>query len=260
MSAEPLLDLSNVSAQRGGREVLHGITLRIAAGEHVAILGPNGCGKSTLLKTITRELYPLALPGAHLKILGAAVWNVFELRRLLGIVTNDLVAQCTRDISAQDIVLSGFFSSIGLWPHHAVSPAMREQADRLLKALDAEALRERRMTELSSGEVRRIVIARALVHDPKALILDEPSNSLDLAAQHDLHKTMRGLAQRGLGIILVTHFLPDIIPEIGRIILLKDGRVIGDGLKREILATERLRGLFGADIQVFEKDGWFNAW
>src|SRR6266436_7806098 len=106
---------------RGEKIALHDLTLRIGVGEHVAILGPNGCGKSTLIKTITRECYPLALSGSSLTILGYDSWNVFELRKLLGIVTNDLIATCTRDITGLEAVLSGFFSSIGLQPYHHVT-------------------------------------------------------------------------------------------------------------------------------------------
>src|SRR5579863_1234093 len=94
-----LLDFRHISVMLGQKKVLDDITLRIAAGEHVAILGPNGCGKSTLIKTITRELYPLGLPGSSLTLFGRDVWNVFELRPLLGIVSNDLMRTCTREIT-----------------------------------------------------------------------------------------------------------------------------------------------------------------
>ena len=128
----PLLDFQHVSVMRGDQTVLDDITLRIQAGEHVAILGPNGCGKSTFIKTITRECYPLARPGSSLTILGHDSWNVFELRKLLGIVTNDLLATCTRNITGIEVVLSGFFSSIGLQPYHRVTGAMRKKARAVL--------------------------------------------------------------------------------------------------------------------------------
>src|SRR5579864_4017896 len=118
MPESPLLDFHNISVMRGEKTVLHGITLRIQAGEHVAILGPNGCGKSTLIRTITRECYPLARPDSSLTILGRDSWNVFELRPLLGVVSNDLMSTCTRDITGLEAVLSGFFSSIGIQPYH----------------------------------------------------------------------------------------------------------------------------------------------
>jgi iron complex transport system ATP-binding protein len=117
-----LLALNRVTVMRGERAALEDVTLRIDAGEHVCILGPNGCGKSTLIKTITRECYPLVRENSSVRILGRDRWNVFELRKLLGIVSSDLMATCTRDVTGRDIALSGFFSSIGIWPHQQVTP------------------------------------------------------------------------------------------------------------------------------------------
>jgi iron complex transport system ATP-binding protein len=182
-------------------------SLTIGAGEHVAILGPNGCGKSTLIKTITRECYPLAQPGSSVTILGERVWNVVDLRTMLGIVSNDLMAQCTREITGFEIVLSGFFSSIGIWPNHQVTEKQRRKAADVLRFLEAAHLAEKPVDEMSSGEARRMLIGRALVHDPKALLLDEPSTSLDLFAQHELRESIRKLARAGVAILLVTHHL-----------------------------------------------------
>src|SRR5438105_3279105 len=175
----PLLFLAHVTVMRGDRVALHDINLEIACGEHVCILGPNGCGKSTLIKTITRECYPLAREESSVAILGRSLWNVFDLRGMLGIVSNDLMTQCTREITGFDVVLSGFFSSIGIWPNHHVTDEMRSKASEVLALLEAPHLASKPVDEMSSGEARRMLIGRALVHGPKALLLDEPSTSLD---------------------------------------------------------------------------------
>ncbi len=245
---------------RGDQTVLDDVTLRIQAGEHVAILGPNGCGKSTLIKTITRECYPLALSGSSLTILGHDSWNVFELRKLLGIVTNDLIATCTRAITGLEVVLSGFFSSIGLQPYHHVTAAMRKKAHAVLELLEIPHLADREMDAISSGESRRILIGRALVHDPLALVLDEPTNSLDLHAMLELRTILRKLAHSGTGILLVTHHLPDIIPEIDRVIFLRDGRVFADGGKAEVLTAQRLTDLFSVPVELARRDGYYHMW
>jgi iron complex transport system ATP-binding protein len=245
---------------RGEKTVLHDISLRIQAGEHVAILGPNGCGKSTLIKTITRECYPLARAESSLTLFGQDSWNVFDLRKLLGVVSNDLMSTCTRDITGMEVVLSGFFSSIGIQPYHHVTPAMLEKARELLDLLEVPHLADRFMTEMSSGEGRRILIARAMVHNPLALLLDEPSNSLDVSATLELRALMRKLAQSGIGILVVTHHLPDIIPEIDRVILLKAGRVFADGGKEELLNIERLSELFGVPVEMGRRDGYYHLW
>jgi iron complex transport system ATP-binding protein len=245
---------------RGGKTVLDDVTLCIQAGEHVAILGPNGCGKSTLIKTITRECYPLARAGSSLTILGHDSWNVFELRKLLGIVTNDLIATCTRDITGLEAVLSGFFSSIGLQPYHHVTASMQQKAQAVLNLLEIPHLADREMDAISSGESRRIMIGRALVHDPLALLLDEPTNSLDLHAMAELRSILRKLAQSGTGILLVTHHLPDIIPEIDRVIFLRNGGVFADGAKAELLTPQRLTELFGVPVELARGDGYYHMW
>lgn len=245
---------------RGANIALNRLSLSIGAGEHVAILGPNGCGKSTLIKTITRECYPLSRPDSSVTILGRTRWNVTELRAMLGIVSNDLMAQCTRDITGFDVVLSGFFSSIGIWPNHAVTEEMRAKARAALTLLEAMQLAEKAVSEMSSGEARRCLLGRALVHSPKALLLDEPTTSLDLFAQHELRETVRKLARSGIGILLITHHLSDIVPEIDRVILMREGQIEADGPKSELLTGPTLRALFGVDVQMEQRDGYYHLW
>jgi iron complex transport system ATP-binding protein len=268
----PLFDLRNVTVYRGDTRALDRLTLSIEVGEHVAILGPNGCGKSTLIKTFTRECYPVLddPDGAWLRILGREIWDVTELRSMLGIVTNDLVADCVRGMSSdfaeaprrvtgRDTILSGFFSSIGLWRHHVVTPGMARLADDLLARLEIGHLAARRLNELSSGEAKRLVIGRALVHAPTALVLDEVANSLDLRATHQLREAIRGIATSGTTIVLVTHHLAEIIPEIARVILLDRGRVLDDGPKARMLTSTSLARLFGPSIEVGRRGEYFHA-
>ncbi len=245
---------------RGGNIALRNVSLTIGAGEHVAILGPNGCGKSTLIKTITRECYPLSQPGASVRILGQSLWDVVSLRSMLGIVSNDLMAQCTREITGFEIVLSGFFSSIGIWPNHHVTEKQRRKAADVLRFLEAAHLSEKPVEEMSSGEARRMLIGRALVHDPRALLLDEPSTSLDLFAQHELRDTIRKLARAGIAVLLVTHHLSDIIPEIERVIMMSAGEIVEDGPKPELLTAANLGKLFGVKVQMVERDGYYHLW
>jgi iron complex transport system ATP-binding protein len=245
---------------RGKSAALQHVSLRIGLGEHIAVLGPNGCGKSTLIKTITRECYPLIAEGSSVRILGEERWNVADLRKLLGIVSSDLMAACTRSVSGRDIVLSGFFSSIGIWPHQQVTPDMFDRARRAMALLEVSHLAERSTDEMSSGEARRVLLARALVHDPRALILDEPSVALDLSAQHELRLTLQKLARSGIGIVMVTHHLSDLIPEIERVVLMNRGRIVADGPTRRILTEQRLSELFGRPVKLSERDGYYNLW
>jgi iron complex transport system ATP-binding protein len=255
-----LLDLQNVRVMRGDKTVLNDFTLRIDSNERVVILGPNGCGKSTLIKTITRECYPVIREGSSMKILGQDFWNVFELRSLLGIVSNDLMSACTGEATGRDVVLSGFFSSTDIFPNHTVTLQQKEQADAALAQLKISHLADRAVSEMSSGEARRALIARALVHNPRALLFDEPSNSLDVFARHSLRQTMSALAHSGIGMILVTHDLSDIIPEIDRVLLMSGGRIIADGRKQDMLQPERLAALFGIEAKLAQEDGYYHLW
>jgi iron complex transport system ATP-binding protein len=135
---------------------------------------------------------------------------------------------------------------------------MREKTDAALAALEIAHLAERPMGEMSSGEQRRVMIARALVHSPRALLFDEPSNSLDVSAQLELRRTMSRLAESGIALLLITHHLPDIVPEIERVILLREGRIAGDGAKAEMLTDERLSSLFGCPVRVAIEGGHYH--
>ncbi|HUE57402.1 MAG TPA: ATP-binding cassette domain-containing protein [Candidatus Udaeobacter sp.] len=261
--ASPLLSLNHVTvlrSERGQRAALDDVSLEIGAGEHVCILGPNGCGKSTLIKTITRECYPLALEGSSISILGKERWNIFELRSLLGIVSPDLLASCTTDATGLDVALSGFFSSTRIYPHHHPEPAHLARAKETLARLGIAHLAERAVAHMSSGEAKRTLIARALVHKPKTLLFDEPSNALDIAAQMQLRDTMRQLAHSGIGILLVTHHVSEIIPEIERVVLLREGRILADGPKAEVLAEKHLSELFGVALRLGQVDGFFHLY
>jgi iron complex transport system ATP-binding protein len=254
------LDLNRVTVMRGERAALDDVSLRIEAGEHVCILGPNGCGKSTLIKTITRECYPLARENSSMAILGKERWDVFELRNLLGIVSPDLLAACTTDATGRDVVLSGFFSSTRIFPHHRPDPEHLRRSEEALARLGISHLAERCVMYMSSGEAKRTLIARALVHEPRTLLFDEPSNALDIAAQFQLRETMRELAQSGLAILLVTHHVSEIIPEMERVIMLRAGRVMADGAKETVLTEENLRALFSVPVRLQRQDGYFHSY
>jgi iron complex transport system ATP-binding protein len=256
----PLLELEHVTVLRGGRVALDDVSLTVRAAEHMAILGPNGCGKSTLIKLITRELYPLARERSSLKILGRERWNVFELRNLLGIVSPDLLAQCSTEATGRDVVLSGFFSSTRIFPHHQPKGEWIERAETAMERLGIAHLASRAVAEMSSGEAKRTLIARALVHEPQALLFDEPSNALDIAAQFQLRDTMRDLAKSGLAILLVTHHVAEVLPEMERVVLLRAGKILADGPKEKVLTAEGLSRLFGTSLRLSKHREWYQVW
>lgn len=258
---QPLIDFRNVTVARDGRKILDSVSLQIDVGENVAIIGPNGSGKSSLIKTITREYRPLAnSSGLVCRIMGEERWDVFDLQRSMGIVSGDLQQEYTRDICGYEAVLSGFFSSIGVYRNHHITYEMRCIVKAVMDLLEVSHLQHKIISHMSTGEARRILIARALVHDPLALVLDEPANSLDLHSLHRFREVMRRIAVAGKSIILVTHNLQDIIPEIERVILFRDGRTFMDGPKEQILTSSNLSILFGLPVEVQSADGYYRAW
>jgi len=254
----PLIELDRASVTRGQVRVLHELSLAIAMGQHTAILGPNGCGKSSFIKLITRELYPLARAGgdAPVKVLGQTRWQVDRLRSQLGIVTGDLSGNLADmpGLTVESAVLSGFFASYVVPPHREITEAMHERAREALALARALPLLERPYAELSAGETRRVLIARALVNRPQALLLDEPSTGLDLIARQHLVDTMRDLARQGITLVLVTHHIEEIVPEIERVVLLRAGRIFADGHREEMLRDDTLSAVFDGPVRV-ERDG-----
>ena len=252
-AAVPLIELDRATVVRGDAVVLQALTLRIEAGQHTAILGANGCGKSTFIKLISRELYPLAREGqTPVQVMGRSRWNINQLRTQLGVVTGDL----TRDLqdmpglTVEEAVLTGFFASLMLPPDAEVSEAMRAGASDALARVGASALAQRQVNGISTGEMRRVLIARALVHRPQALLLDEPTAGLDLVAQGDFLQLMRELAQQGITLVLVTHHIEEIIEEIDRVILLRAGAVYADGDRAKTLTSENLSAVFAGALRV----------
>ncbi len=249
-----------MNVARGERVVLHDVNLSINTGEHVAILGPNGCGKSTLILAMTCQIYPIVGPGMRVRIFGRERWDLTELRRHFGVVGAELPGERTAVTSGLDAVIAGFFSASTLWPNLHVTNEMRERAWEALERMEATHLAEQLVGAMSAGEKRRIVIARALVHRPRQLLLDEPSNALDLAAQRELREILRRLAREGTGLVLVTHHLGDILPEIERIILMRGGRIAGDGPREELLTEARLSELFNTPVRIGRDEEWLHSW
>jgi iron complex transport system ATP-binding protein len=262
----PLLEISDASVVLGDSRILDHLTLTIDAGEHTAILGPNGAGTSTLMKLLTLQLYPFASANGTppVRIFGRDRWDVFDLRAQLGIVSADLHDRLVHGnaagvITGTDAVLSGFFASQGLFSYARVTRAMRRQAIEALESVGVAHLAGATLDTMSTGEARRVLIARALVHKPKALVLDEPTRGLDLVSRHHFLERVRHVAQRGTTIILVTHHAEEIIPEINRVLLLRRGRVAYDGLKAAVLTAASLTEVFEAPVTVNEAEGYFSV-
>ena len=254
------VDLRRVNVMRADRRVLHDINLSVETGEQIALLGPNGCGKSTLLKTMCCELYPLASDETRVSIFGRERWDLTELKKRLGVVQNEIPGKPMLKISGREAVLTGYFSSSTLWPNLTVTAEMRDRADEVVERIGATGFAQRIFGEMSAGQQRRILIGRALVASADCLLLDEPSNALDLAAQRELRELLTELAEQGTTMLEITHHIADIIPAMRRVLLMRDGRIVADGAREELLTAPVLSQLFGTEVQLTARDGLLHAW
>lgn len=256
---QPIFEIVNARVWRGDTLALQDFSLSLVHGESVAILGPNGAGKSTFLKLLTGEVRPEADPATCCRLFGDELWSLEEIRHRIGVVMPEEVSRFHPEELAVDAVLSSLRGAYGRTRDMRFSKLEKSAAGNAMHALGVAELANRGFGTLSSGERRRLLIARALVHQPEVLVLDEPSTALDFAAAATLTGTLRSLLGKGRDVVLVTHHPGEIPPEIARVVLLRDGRIFADGAKSKILTAPRLSALFDVNLRVNWSNGWCNV-
>ncbi len=255
----PLIDMHNTTVYRGAAKIFDGFSLALPVARNVAVLGPNGAGKSTLLKVLMKELHPVADDQSWVRILGRTSWNVWELRRRLGFVSQDLQNRYLGYATGLEVVLSGYFSSVGIYDHQNFAPRQIERADQVMADLQISSLRDKLFTCMSTGEQRRFLLARVLVGDPDTLILDEPTSGLDLQATHFYLRCIRNLMKQGKQIVLVTHHIHEIPPEVSLVVLLNRGKVVASGDKSQMLTDHFLSDLYSTPVRVISHNGYYQT-
>ncbi len=256
---QKIIEIKNATVYRGQHRVFNNFSLELELGCNTAILGPNGAGKSTLLKLLSRELYPVEQDNSYVRIFGQERWDVWELRDHFGIVSHDLQQQYVNNARGMNVILSGYYSSIDTAWHHQFSEEDKSRAQRIVEMLGISDLKNRMFGEMSTGEQRRFLLGRALINDPDTLILDEPTSGLDLSACFQYLDVVRQLMRGGNTIILVTHHIHEIPPEISRVVLLKNCMVVAHGEKPGILTDQRLSALFDTPVNLVQTNGFYQA-
>lgn len=259
MQKPRLLDIHNATVFRDNKKVFDGFSLAVEQGESTAIIGPNGAGKSTLLKLLTRELYPVVREDSHVRILGQDRPVLWKLREQIGLVSADLQQGFVPDVSGLGVVVSGLHNSIGLFHHQDVTEEQIARGRAVLEELGIAELANRPYKQMSTGQQRRCLLGRALIHDPDHLILDEPTSGLDLHATYHYLHGIRELLQRGKTILLATHHIHEIPPEIKRVVFIADGRVVADGPKEKMLTDTALSELFTMPLVVSVSNGFYQV-
>ena len=253
----PLFRIRDASVVRAGSTILHVDDFTLAEGEHLALLQPNGAGKSTFIKLLTREVMPLYRDVAPVVFRGNERPTLADIKSCFGVVSASMHEQISVHLPVIDIVCGGFFGTLGLPRGVQADASMRAAALDALEKLGIADLSARDVLTLSTGQVRRVLVARELVHDPQVLVFDEPCTGLDPQGMYQIRSTMRALAEEGRSIVLVTHYPEDIVPAIERVVLIKDAAIRADGSKRGLLTDETMSDLFDAPLRVEERDGWY---
>lgn len=251
-SCKTIINFKNIYAGYEQTPVLKDVNLEIKLGEHWAILGANGGGKSTLIKLISNDLYPSPKFPFTKEVFGKDRWSIFELKKNLGIITNDLhnyFGVHGSFLSAYEVVLSGYHSSIGVFKHQDFTKQQHEKVAEVLEFLEISDIKEKKVSQMSTGQLRRCIIGRAMVHEPKAFILDEPTVGLDIKAQHSFIKFIQKLSKKA-SIILVTHHIEEIFSEITHTALISQNTIYKQGKKDDILTSENLSQIFDIDIDL----------
>ncbi len=247
-----IINFENIYASYEISPILKDINLKIKQGEHWGILGSNGSGKSTLIKLISSDLYPNTKYSFKKEIFNKNIYSIFELKKNLGIITNDLHNYFQiygKFLTAKEVILSGYYSSIGVFKHQDFRKEQHQKALEVLNFLEILELKDKKVHQMSTGQLRRCIIGRALIHDPKAFILDEPTVGLDIKAQNSFIKFIQKLSKKA-SIIFVTHHIEEIFEEISHIALMYNKTIYKQGKKEEILTSKNLSEIFEIEIDL----------
>ena len=251
--------IEHADVRRDGKYILSDVSIKASIGERIAIIGPNGAGKSTLVDVISRRIHPLATDRYRSSIFGEERWRISDLRLRIGHVAPNQDSFFQTTYTAREIVASGLYASLGFDFHHEIKPEDWDKAEAELGKVGMLEKKDRTMNTLSTGEMRRVLLARAAVISPSLLLLDEASAGLDFPSRADLRNTIASYATENRTIVMVTHELSEIIPEIDRIVLMKDGRIVMEGTKADTLRTDILSDLYSRPVHVAEADGIYTA-
>ncbi len=258
-NTKAIVEIEHATVYRGETCVFSDFSFVLREGEHAAILGPNGAGKSTLLKLLSGEVHAMPNDDTRWALFGEERWNVWDVRKQIGIVSHDLQREYLICAEGLNVILSGFYASNDTYEYQQFSKTQLTRAYEVMQELGIAPLAGRRFGHLSTGEQRRFLLGRALVHDPPVLVLDEPTSGLDLKACFQYLDLLRVQIAKGKTVLLVTHHLHEIPPEIDRVIFLKEGKILDDRPKRILLTNEQVSRLFDSQITLVQANGWYQA-
>lgn len=255
-----LITIKHASVRRNDNNIVEDLSFEINKGEHVAVLGPNGAGKSTLFRICCMEIHPLWSETLELNRFSENRISKEKLRQKMGIVSKELLEICNSSYIARDIIAGGLLSSIGLDFHHHLTADMWTKIDNTITKYDCTKLQNKKMKDLSTGEAQKVLLARALVLEPELLLLDEAANGLDFPSRSIYRNTLNAVIKEGKTVVIITHDLSQVLPEINKIVFMKNGKIIETGNKIDMLTEKKLSSLYGKEVYLDQRNGLYSAW
>ena len=256
-SDEYWFECKNIQAIENSNEIFNSFSLSLKLKENTVILGPNGSGKSSIIRLINRTLYPIIKTGSTLKIFGESEINIWRLRKMIGFVSTEIKDRIPPNETVFNIVRAGLYNSFSMKQHRDLNVNDINHVSNLLSDLYLDDLKEKKFKILSDGQKRRVIIARALVHKPDILVLDEPTANLDIRSKYFLTKSLENMCNRGITLLHITHSINSITKNISRVLFIRNGYICGDGQPNNQLTSNKLSELFDIQLRVSNTEG---AW
>ena len=251
--------LKNINVYIDQKKILSDININLNYGENILILGPNGSGKTTFLKLLNRSIYPIKSKNSLFKLFNEENINIWELRKKVGFLFKEMEKRVSYGVKLYDVISSGFTGIFNSRYSHLLSEREKIKIDNLINQWELSNIIETEFQTLSDGQKRRALLARALVYEPKILVLDEPFCNLDLKSSFILNQNIKKLLNQSVNIIYVTHNLESILSKTNRVLLMKDGKIINDGCPKELINTKNISNLFNISIKVIEQEGYWRV-
>ena len=249
-------DAKNINCFKNGFRVIKDLNLKIAYSENVILIGPNGSGKSSLIEIINRNIYPVATNESKLKIFDKELINLWELRKKISTVNNDIKNRINPNLQVFDLILSGLYGRYCYVQKKSERDSYK--VEKIMKKMNISNLSKKNFSYLSDGEKQISLIARALIKKPKILILDEPVANLDYRSKFFVIDKVNELSKLNTKILCVTHDISTITKIYDRVIMIKDGKIIADGDQNKVINSENLNKLYGIQVEVTNNNGLWN--
>ncbi|MDC3121871.1 ABC transporter ATP-binding protein [Prochlorococcus sp. AH-716-J21] len=249
-------EAKNINCFKNGYRVIKDLNLKIKYSENVVLIGPNGSGKSSLIEIINRNLYPVIAYESKLKIFDKEHINLWELRKRISTVNNDIKNRINPNLQVFDLILSGLYGRYCYIQNKSEKDSYK--VEKIMKKMNISNLQKKKFSYLSDGEKQISLIARALIKRPDILILDEPIANLDYKSKFFVFDKINELSKLNCKIFCVTHDISTITKIYDRVIMLKDGKIIADGHQNKIINRENINKLYDIDIKVTKNNGLWN--